>query len=135
MGQPAAKRGDQVVAVDVHVVMVPAPPKPDPVPTPLPHPFAGKLTDKLSGDVNIMGQPAAVQGSVAKNLPPHLPTPPGTAFQNNPRNEGTVLRGSGTVRINGKAAARVGDPVTTCNDVNAAGTGTIVGGGSVLIGG
>ena len=44
MGMPAAKRGDQVVATDTHIVMVPAPSGP-PVPTPLPHPFVGVIDD------------------------------------------------------------------------------------------
>ena len=61
MGQPAAKKNDQVVAVDTHIVMVPAPPGP-PVPTPLPHPFAGLINGNLSSNVNIMGQPS-IHGS------------------------------------------------------------------------
>ena len=64
MGQPAAKQGDRVVAVDTHIVMVPAPPAP-PVPTPLPQPFVGILDGSLSSDVTIMGQPAATVGPPA----------------------------------------------------------------------
>ncbi len=128
MGQPAAKQGDTVVGVDIHVVLVPAPPG-SPVPTPLPHPFSGPLDKKLSSDVNIEGLPAATKDSVATNTPKHIPTPPGTAFQTTPENKGTVQTGSTSVNINGKAAARIGDPVQTCD-----GTGAITGASTVLIG-
>src|SRR5215216_6039135 len=102
MGQPAAKQGDQIVAVDTHIVMVPAPPGP-PVPTPLPHPFAGTIDNACSQDVKIMGKAAAVVGSKATNTPSHIPTPPGTAFQKPPTNIGEIIIGSQTVKINGKA--------------------------------
>src|SRR5438093_7894000 len=61
MGQPAAKKGDQIVATDTHIVMIPAPS--GAVPTPLPHPFAGIIDGGLSSDVNIMGMPAATVDS------------------------------------------------------------------------
>ncbi|MFB7056464.1 PAAR domain-containing protein [Streptomyces vinaceus] len=61
--------------------------------------------------------PAAVVGSKAVNLPPHLPpTPPGGAFLRPPDNSGTVTSGCPTVLIGGKPAARSGDTVTTCSD-------------------
>jgi uncharacterized Zn-binding protein involved in type VI secretion len=132
VGQPAARQGDAVAGVDTHIVMVPAPPGP-PVPTPLPHPFAGQLTESLSSDVLIDGLPAAIVGSVAQNLPPHLPTPPGTAFQMPPSNRGTVTLGSTTVLINGKGAARLGDTVQTCNDPADAPVGTIGAGSPTVI--
>jgi uncharacterized Zn-binding protein involved in type VI secretion len=128
MGMPAAKRGDRVVAVDVHVVIVPG------GASPLPHPFSGQLSGGLSGDVNIAGMPAATVGSTADNLPPHLPTPPGTAFQTPPSNKATIQMGSQTVKINGKAAARAGDPARTCNDPTDLPAGTVVAAGTVLIG-
>ncbi len=131
MGQPAAKRGDRVVAVDTHIVMVPGTP---PVPTPLPHPFSGVLASGLSPDVKISGLPAATVGSVADNTPPHVPTAPGTAFQRPPANSGTVQQGSATVMINGKPAARAGDKALTCNDPVDLPAGTVVASGSVLIG-
>ena len=132
MGQPAAKKGDRVIAVDTHVVMVPTP---APVPTPLPHPFAGVLAGALSGDVNIMGAPAATVGSTADNTPPHIPTPPGVSFQTPPSNKATVKTGSATVKINGKAAARTGDTATTCNDPSELPAGTVVAApGTVFIG-
>jgi uncharacterized Zn-binding protein involved in type VI secretion len=131
MGQPAAKQGDQIVATDTHIVMIPSPG--GPVPTPLPHPFAGQLDGSLSGDVNIEGKAAAVQGSTATNTPAHVPQ--GGPFQKPPSNRATVQLGSGTVLINGKPAARNGDKAMTCNDPADLPAGTIVAAGTVLIGG
>ena len=130
MGQPAAKKGDQVVGVCIHKVMVPAPPGP-PVPTPLPHPFAGIIDNGLSSDVNIMGQPAATVDSEASNTPQHIPTPPGTTFQSPPNNKAKVKMGSATVKINGKAAARTGDTAETCDEMKS--PGTIVAVSTVMI--
>ncbi len=113
MGLPAATANHTVVAIDTHIVLVPTP---APVPTPLPHPFNGILDGGLVSTVKINGQPAAVVGSTCTNTPSHIPTPPGTSFQKPPANQGTVFVGSATVKIGGKAAARMGDPVTTCND-------------------
>jgi uncharacterized Zn-binding protein involved in type VI secretion len=132
MGQPAAKKGDQIVAVDTHIVMVPSPG--GPVPTPLPHPFSGIINDGLSSDVNIMGQPAATVDSTADNTPQHIATPPGTSFQAPPKNKGTITVGSPTVSINGKKAARNGDTADTCNDPSDIPVGTVVAVGTVLIG-
>jgi uncharacterized Zn-binding protein involved in type VI secretion len=131
MGQPAAKMGDKVVGVDIHIIMIPAPPAP-PVPTPLPHPFNGTITGGCITTVNIMGKPAAVVGSTADNLPPHIPQ--GGPFQKPPTNKGTVQKGSATVMIGGKPAARTGDTVMTCADPVDAPNGTIVAAGTVLIG-
>ena len=132
MGQPAAKQGDQIVAVDTHIVMVPA--APSPTPSPLPHPFAGIISDGLSSNVNIMGMPAATVGSTANNTPPHIPTPPGNAFQKPPSNKATIQMGSPTVKINGKMAARNGDPAMTCNDPADLPAGTVMAAGTVFIG-
>jgi uncharacterized Zn-binding protein involved in type VI secretion len=133
MGQPAAKQGDQIMAVDTHIVMVPAPPGP-PVPTPLPHPFSGLINGNLSSDVNIMGLPAATVDSTADNAPAHMPTPPGTAFQKPPANKATIKLGSATVKINGKMAARHGDMALTCNDPSDLPNGQIIAVGTVFIG-
>lgn len=133
MGQPAAKQGDRVVGTDIHIVMVPAPPGP-PVPTPLPHPFVGMLNGGLSSSVNIMGKPAAVVGSTANNTPAHVPTAPGTTFQKPPANKATIQRGSVTVKINGKPAARTGDTALTCNDPSDLPSGTVVAVGTVMVG-
>jgi uncharacterized Zn-binding protein involved in type VI secretion len=129
MGQPAAKQGDQIVAVDVHVVVPPNAP-----PLPLPHPFSGKLDGGLSPDVNVMGAPAATVDSTATNSPSHIATPPGVSFQKPPANRATVKVGSPTVKIDGKMAARTGDTALTCNDPSDLPAGTVIAAGSVLIG-
>lgn len=128
MGQPAARQGDSVVGVDIHVVMVPSPG--GPVPTPLPHPFSGTLEQSLSSDVTIDGKAAATKDSVAVNNPPHIPTPPGTSFQKPPDNKGPVITGSATVTIGGKAAARLGDSVQSCDGMSA----IVSGSATVMIG-
>ncbi|MEP6620359.1 MAG: PAAR domain-containing protein [bacterium] len=132
MRKPAAKEGDQILATDTHIVMVPTPG--GLVPTPLLHPFKGIINDGLSTNVKIMGKRAATVGSSAANGPAHVPTAPGTSFQNPPKNKGTITVGSGTVRINGKAAARAGDVAETCNDPADAPVGKVVAVGSVLFG-
>jgi uncharacterized Zn-binding protein involved in type VI secretion len=129
MGQPAAKQGDKVVAIDTHIVIAPGT-----SPAPAPHPFAGIINGGLSGDVNIMGIPAATVGSTADNTPPHIPTPPGTAFQKPPANKATIQMGSPTVKINGKMAARNGDVATTCNDPVDLPNGHVIAVGTVFIG-
>jgi uncharacterized Zn-binding protein involved in type VI secretion len=131
MGQPAARQGDRIAAVDNHIVIVPGTP---PVPTPLAHPFAGPISGGLSSSVRIMGRFAATVGSTANNFPSHVPLPPGTSFQKPPSNQGTVQAGSVTVRINGKAAARNGDPAMTCNDPVDQPVGTVIAAGTVSIG-
>jgi uncharacterized Zn-binding protein involved in type VI secretion len=135
MGQPAAKMGDKVVGVDIHIVMVPAPPAP-PVPTPLPHPFNGTIDGACSANVKIEGKAAATVGSTATNSPSHIPSG-GPSFQVPPTNKGNIMKGSATVMINGKPAARIGDSVLTCNDPAPAPTGTVVLAGpcKVMIGG
>jgi uncharacterized Zn-binding protein involved in type VI secretion len=130
MGQPAAKQGDQVTAIDTHIIMIPSPG--GPVPTPLPHPFNGILMENLSSNVFIMGMPAATQGSVADNMPPHIPQ--GGPFQRPPSNKGQIINGSMTVMINGKPAARSGDTAMTCNDPVDLPNGTVIAAGTVLIG-
>ncbi|MEL6525591.1 MAG: PAAR domain-containing protein [Chloroflexota bacterium] len=134
MGQPAAKQNDKVVGVDIHIVMVPAPPAP-PIPTPLPHPFNGKLDGGLSSNVKITGKPAAILTSTATNSPSHTPTPPGTTFQAPPQNKSNIIKGSATVLINNKPAARMGDTGLNCGTPPAP-TGSIIAtGAKVLIGG
>ena len=129
MGQPAAKQGDRVTAVDIHIILVPAV---VPVPTPVPHPFAGVLDGGLSSNVNVMGSPAATVGSTATNQPPHIPI--GGPFAKPPTNRGQIIKGSATVFINGKPAARAGDTALTCNDPVDLPSGTVVAVGTVLIG-
>jgi uncharacterized Zn-binding protein involved in type VI secretion len=128
MGQPAAKQGDQVLATDIHIILIPTPG--GPVPTPLPHPFVGMLTGGLSTNVMIMGLPAAMLGSTADNIPPHIPQ--GGPFQRPPSNKGTLITGSPSVMINGSPAARNGDTALTCNDPADLPAGTVVAVGTVM---
>jgi len=130
MGQPAAKQGDKVAGVDMHIIMVPSPG--GPVPTSLPHPFNGILSQSLSTDVFIQGMPAATVNSVAVNTPAHIPQ--GGPFQKPPANQGRVIMGSNTVFINGKPAARAGDTAMTCNDPTDMPAGRLVATSTVLIG-
>ncbi|WP_229522532.1 PAAR domain-containing protein [Paenibacillus monticola] len=103
------------------------------VPTPLPHPFTGILDGALSANVKIMGQPAATVDSTATNTPAHVPQ--GGPFQKPPANQGKIIAGSATVKINGKMAARNSDPALTCNDPADLPAGKVVAAGTVLIGG
>jgi uncharacterized Zn-binding protein involved in type VI secretion len=130
MGQPAAKQGDQITAIDTHIVMIPSPG--GPVPTPLPHPFNGLINGNLSSNVKIMGMPAATQGSTADNIPLHIPQ--GGTFQKPPSNKGQIITGSATVMMNGKPAARNGDKALTCNDPVDVPVGTVIAAGTVMIG-
>jgi uncharacterized Zn-binding protein involved in type VI secretion len=131
MGLPAAKQGDQITAVDIHIIMIPSPG--GPVPTPIPHPFNGILDGNLSANVKVEGRFAATVGSTATNTPPHIPQ--GGPFQIPPTNKGTVMVGSATVFINRKPAARMGDQAQTCADPvpNMAGK-VVVMGGRVMVG-
>jgi len=94
-GIPAAKKGDQVVGVDIHIIMIPSPG--GPVPTPLPHPYTGIISDGLSSSVKIMGMEAAIVGSKSDNMPPHIPQ--GGPFQSPPSNKGEIIMGSPDVMI------------------------------------
>jgi len=133
MGKPAAKKGDMVVAVDIHLVMAPTPGGP-PAPLPLPHPFNGMLDGNLSPNVKIMGQPAATVGSTATNQPSHFPTPPGISFVIPPTNLATIRMGSTTVFINGKMAARMGDLTETCGSPSPNMAANLIATSTVMIG-
>jgi uncharacterized Zn-binding protein involved in type VI secretion len=129
MGQPAAKQGDQVMALDMHLIQPPGPTSPVLVP----HPFTGIISGGLSNNVTIQGLPAATVTSTATNTPPHIPI--GGTFVKPPSNQGTILKGSATVMINGKPAARAGDTAMTCNDPVDLPVGTVAAVSTVLIGG
>jgi uncharacterized Zn-binding protein involved in type VI secretion len=128
MGMPAAKKGDRVVANDMHLIQpfLPA----SPVLTP--HPFAGIIDGGLSSNVNIMGMPAATLNSTATNTPPHVPI--GGTFVKPPTDKGTIQTGSGNVFINNKPAARHNDTALTCNDPADLPAGKVVAIGTVTIG-
>lgn len=128
-GRPAAKQRDQVVALDTHLIQPPGPVSPVTVP----HPFNGVIDGSLSTDVKIERQAAAMRGSTATNTPPHIPI--GGTFVNPPKNQGEIIAGSATVKINGRPAARAGDAAKTCNDPADLPVGTVVAVSTVLIGG
>jgi uncharacterized Zn-binding protein involved in type VI secretion len=128
MGMPAAKKGDQVVAKDMHLIQ---PPSTAP-PVLTPHPFTGIIDGGLSSNVNIMGMPAATLNSTATNTPTHVPI--GGTFVKPPNNKGIIQTGSGTVFINSKPAARNGDIAITCNDPADLPAGKVVASGTVMIG-
>lgn len=127
MARPAAKRGDTVTASDTHMTQLGQVTSLTPG-----HVFAGRIDGGLSPDVTIGGQPAATVDSTATNTPPHVPMT--GVFVSPPSNKGRIVQGSGTVRINGKAAARAGDTAETCNDPRDAPVGTVVAAGTVMIG-
>ena len=126
---PAAKQGDRVTAMDIHLIQ---PPGTSP-PVPVPHPFNGIIDGSLSSDVKIQGMPAATVNSTATNTPPHIPQ--GGTFVKPPANRATIIKGSATVFINNKPAARSGDSGVSCNDPVDAPVGTVVAVGTVNIGG
>jgi uncharacterized Zn-binding protein involved in type VI secretion len=128
MGQPGAKQGDKITAMDTHII-VPA----SGTPAPVPHPFNGIIDGNLSINVKIMGMPAATAGSTATNTPPHIPQ--GGTFQKPPSNRATIQMGSTTVKINGKMAARNGDTAMTCNDPADLPVGKVIAVGTVMMGG
>jgi uncharacterized Zn-binding protein involved in type VI secretion len=130
-GPPAARLGDTIVGVDIHIVMVPNPSGEAPVP--LPHPFNGIIDGGVSSNVMIGGAPAATLGSTATNTPSHIPL--GTRFVVQPTNKATIIKGSATVLINNKPAARAGDTALTCNDPAPLPNGSVVAVSTVFIGG
>ena len=131
MGQPAAKQGDTITAVDIHIIMIPAAAG-APVPTPMPHPFNGIINGSLSPNVNVMGMPAATQGSTAhEHAAAH---PAGRTVSEAAVQQATIMMGSMRVMINGKPAARAGDTALTCNDPADLPVGTVVATGTVMIG-
>ncbi len=128
MGQPAAKQGDKITAMDIHLIQPPSPTSPVPVP----HSFNGIIDGSLSGNVNIESRAAATINSTATNTPPHIPQ--GGTFVNPPKNQGQINMGSATVFINNLAAARSGDTALTCNDPTDLPVGTVVATSAVNIG-
>lgn len=131
MGLPAAKQGDRVQAIDTHIVLVPSPT--GPVPVSQPFPFNGIITGDLCPSVLIEGRMAAVLGSTATNIPPHIPV--GGTFAVPPTNQAQIVKGSATVIFGERPAARAGDRALTCNDPAPLPSGTVLAQSSVLVGG
>lgn len=147
----AAKFGDPVLGLDVHMVFVPTP---APTPTPLPHPFIGVVFDPIGaaigaamgavfgggGPVFVNGMPTGNTGTGVKNTP-HIPTPPGTGpapKDSPPGNEGTLVTGSKTVHFAGSSESRTLSSVNSCGfplNLPTSLCGAIPMGPPVLIGG
>src|SRR5437773_79102 len=123
----AAKQGDLVIGVDMHMVMVPTPT--GPIKVPMPHLFTGVVFDPLGmaiaaasvgfgvgGGVLINGSPVANTGTEVRGFA-HIPTPPGIAFapDDQPDNRGTIVTGSKTVSMGGSSCGRLTSLVSTCN--------------------
>ncbi|HET7771611.1 MAG TPA: PAAR domain-containing protein [Chloroflexota bacterium] len=105
MGLPAAKSGDQMVGA---------------VTSPQQAPFEGALADDLVPTVRVNGQLAAVAGS-------------GGLYDSEKGGVARIIAGSVTVRIAGRPAARLGDPVVTQDGSGAPnGSGTVVTGPSTV---
>jgi uncharacterized Zn-binding protein involved in type VI secretion len=129
MGQPAAKKGDTIRGIDLHLVKFP-----NGAQIMVPFVFQCIISAEVSTNVRILGAPAAMKGSAGKNKPEHrLALQPGMDFVIQPNNQGTIAKGSKTVNINGKPAARNTDPADTCRDAPGA-PALVVATGSVLIG-
>ncbi len=126
----AAKFGDPVLGVDIHLVNAP-PPAPPTTPVPLPHPFVGVVFDPVGaavgaamgavlgggGPVLVNGMPAGNTGTEVK-AQPHVPMPPGVGFHPTdmpPGNEGTLVTGSKTVEFGGSSESRTASMVMSCN--------------------
>lgn len=121
--KPAAREGDRVIGVDVHLVQG----------APTPMPFKGKLDGELSPDVSYDDRPAAMDGSTVTNETPHVP-PPSKTFDVPPKNKGVVFVPSRTVMINDRPAARGSDLVKSCSDPQDQPTSVIISDASVMIG-
>ena len=121
MGKPCAKQGDQIVAVDIHLY-------PGSPPVPGPHPYTGIIQMQTQPKINVMGMPAATQGTKSMNTPPHVPAVDG------PTNIAEIIMGSTGVFFNNKMVARLGDIANTCQVSGPAPLGQVVCGGTVMAG-
>ena len=129
MGQPAAKQGDTIQGTDMHLVKFP-----NGAQVMLPFVFQSIISAEVSTNVRILGALAAMKDSAGKNDPQHkYALPRGADFVFQPNDQGTIAKGSKTVNINGKPAARSGDPADTCRD-GPSPSALVVATGSVLIG-
>jgi RHS repeat-associated protein len=134
MGQPGAKKLDQIVSLtpgDIHLIQPPGPSPPVPVPHPVPNSL---IKDDVAEKVKVMGFPGAVKGSVSQHTPPHIPI--GGTFVNQPSNKGKITTGSANVFYEGKEAAMLGDTAEMCMDPKDAPVGMVIGkAATVLVGG
>jgi len=77
-------------------------------------PFSAPLTSGLASTVFIAGKPAALAGASGMCVPPHVGLHPSDPFFVPAQQKGTVMSGSATVLIEGKAAATAQSQCTMC---------------------
>lgn len=130
MSKPAAVLGDRISGVCVGH-QIPSPPGGNPGPAP-PLPFSAPVTNQCATTVTVAGKPAVVAGAWGLNTPPHVGLHASDPAVAPPLQRGTVTGGSATVLIEGKPAARTGDPTTMCLGLPGQLAGTAA---TVLIGG
>ena len=130
MGQPAAVLGDRITGVcAIHQVPNPASGVPQPAP---PMPFSAPVLQAVATRTLIAGKPAVVVGSTGLNTPPHVGLHATDPFMVPATQIGTVVKGSATVLIEGRPAARLGDSCSMCAGLPGTLQGTAT---TVLIGG
>jgi uncharacterized Zn-binding protein involved in type VI secretion len=130
MGNPAVVMGDKIMGTcSVHQIPNPSSGAPQPAP---PMPFSAPLLQSVDTSVLIEGKAAVVMGSSGMNTPPHVGLHPADPSMSPSMQTGRVTKGSATVLIGGKGAARTGDPCVMCAGVPGQMVGTAT---SVLIGG
>ncbi len=130
MGQPAAVLNDRI-AGQCAIHQIPNPATGAPQPSPVPLPFSAPLVQALAPTVLIGGKPAAVEGSWGVNTSVHVGLHATDPFFAAPMQQGKVEKGSATVLIEGRGAARSGSPATCCREPGQL-TGTAT---TVLVGG
>lgn len=110
MSPAAAKAGDKIEVKEMHPVQKGN----STVPTTFT--FTAIINGNLSKNVLIEGDAAATIGSTATQDADHSPEDSAATITPPPLNTGTVTSGSGSVLINGKAAARHRDSASGCTN-------------------
>lgn len=114
MGEAAAKKGDLLeVEHETHPIQI------GNTMSTGSFDFKAEINEGLSPNVNIMGYPAAKQGSTANHNSSHIadPGPTGTITPKE-TGVGKISGGSSSVNINGLPAARHGSPATGCDNAS-----------------
>jgi uncharacterized Zn-binding protein involved in type VI secretion len=119
MGVPIAKKGDPVFGVDTHVLEIEGHLKTQSVR------FVGAMVERLSSTVFIDDKPAALVGSVAKDMGGHLAFV--GSFVIPPAKTAVVAPNDCSVFIDNVRAARKGDKLDSCSDVGECGTSRLSG--------
>jgi uncharacterized Zn-binding protein involved in type VI secretion len=111
MGVPAAVAGDKITGTCAgHQAIGPTG---SPIPAP-PMPFSAPLTTGVSTTVTIQHKPVALVGSWGLSVPPHVGLHAGDPHMAPPTQKGTVMAGSATVKVEGKALATQSSSCTMC---------------------